>query len=160
MTQREMSKFMKILLATDGSACSGAAVQSVAARPWPPGSEVKILSVVELRLAPVPGSWLVPDHHYLKLLHELQEHARLAVEKADAVLNAAQPQHPEPLRVSSEIVIGNTKETILKQASEWSADLIVLGSHGHRGVERLLLGSVSQAIAAQAPCSVEIVRQN
>lgn len=143
---------MKILLATDGSKGSEAALQNIAARPWPAGSEVKVLSVVEMHLAPKPGSWLVPDSHYLNLLHELQERARVAVEQAETVLKAT------PLQVSSEIVIGNSKSSILKQAEDWSADLIVLGSHGHGRLERMLIGSVSQAILAQAHCSVEIIR--
>ncbi len=143
---------MKILLATDGSQCSEAALQSVAARPWPQGSEVKVLSVVELHLAPTPGSWLVPDSHYLKLLHESQERARVAVERAETSLKAT------ALQVSSDIIIGNAKTTILKQAEEWPADLIVLGSHGHGVLERILIGSVSQAVMAQAHCSVELIR--
>jgi nucleotide-binding universal stress UspA family protein len=143
---------MKILLATDGSISSEAALQSIAARPWPAGSEVKVLAVVEMRLTPKPGNWLVPDSHYLKLLHELQERARLAVEQAETVLKTT------PLQVSSEIAIGNAKTNILKQAEEWPADLIVLGSHGHGRLERMLMGSVSQAVLAQAHCSVEIIR--
>jgi nucleotide-binding universal stress UspA family protein len=51
------------------------------------------------------------------------------------------------------------KELILKEASDWGAHLIVLGSHGRRGLDRLLLGSVSEAIAAHAPCSVEVIRR-
>ena len=45
------------------------------------------------------------------------------------------------------------------RAAGGKADLIVVGSHGYRGYKRFLLGSVSQAVAAQAKCSVEIVRQ-
>jgi nucleotide-binding universal stress UspA family protein len=147
---------MKILLATDGSPSSEVAAQSIAARPWPAGSEVKIISVVEIHLAPAPGSWFVPDNHYLKLLHELQDHARDAIEKAETWLKESNPA----LALTSEIIIGNTRETILKQAEDWGADLIVLGSHGHRGINRFLLGSVSQALAAKAHCSVEIVRSS
>lgn len=149
---------MKILLATDGSSSSVTAVQRLAAQPWPAGSAVKILSVVEMHIATQPGIWLVPDDHYLKVLHELQERARVAVEQAETTLNESNAERAEPLQVTAEIVIGNAKETILKQAEEWPADLIVLGSHGHNRLERMLLGSVSQAVAAQAHCSVEIMR--
>ncbi len=43
-------------------------------------------------------------------------------------------------------------------AKSWPADLIVMGSHGRRGFEKALLGSVSEAVAMHAPCSVEIIR--
>jgi nucleotide-binding universal stress UspA family protein len=47
---------------------------------------------------------------------------------------------------------------IIRKADEWRADLIVLGSHGRSVLERLLLGSVSQKVAAEAHCSVRIAR--
>jgi len=52
------------------------------------------------------------------------------------------------------------KQLILKEAKEWGAKLIVVGSHGVRGLTRLLLGSVSETIAAHAPCSVEVIRHS
>lgn len=50
------------------------------------------------------------------------------------------------------------KEHILNEAIGWGADLIVVGSHGRRASSRLLLGSVSEAVALHADCSVEIIR--
>jgi nucleotide-binding universal stress UspA family protein len=47
----------------------------------------------------------------------------------------------------------------LDEAEKWEADLIVVGSHGYQGFKRFLLGSVAQAIASHAHCSVEIARQ-
>jgi nucleotide-binding universal stress UspA family protein len=47
---------------------------------------------------------------------------------------------------------------ILEEAERWDADLIMLGSHGRHGIERLLIGSVSEAVALHAECSVEVVR--
>jgi nucleotide-binding universal stress UspA family protein len=61
------------------------------------------------------------------------------------------PSHPR-------LFSGHPKEVILDEAEKWDADLIVVGSHGYRGWQRFLLGSVSQAIASHAPCSVQIVR--
>jgi nucleotide-binding universal stress UspA family protein len=50
------------------------------------------------------------------------------------------------------------REIIFQEAAEWGADLIVAGSHGRRGANRFLLGSVSEAVAFHAKCSVEIIR--
>jgi len=61
-------------------------------------------------------------------------------------------------KVDSVIDKGDVKETILDSAIQWHADLIVVGSHGSGGVRRFLLGSVAEAVARHAPCSVEIVR--
>jgi nucleotide-binding universal stress UspA family protein len=62
------------------------------------------------------------------------------------------------LRVVTEVLDGSPKKVIVEEAERWGADLIVIGSHGYGPVRRFLLGSVSQAVALHAPCSVEIVR--
>ncbi|HKG22127.1 MAG TPA: universal stress protein, partial [Blastocatellia bacterium] len=55
-------------------------------------------------------------------------------------------------------IVGHPRYLITDEAERWGADLIVVGSHGYQGLTRLLLGSVSQAVASHAKCSVEIVR--
>jgi len=75
-----------------------------------------------------------------------------AVNTCSALLTAA------GLKVSGAVLSGNVKDVILEEARQWDADLIVVGSHGRRGFKRLLLGSVSDAIAMNAHCSVVVVR--
>jgi nucleotide-binding universal stress UspA family protein len=53
---------------------------------------------------------------------------------------------------------GEPKDLLTRSAANWPAEVVVMGSHGRRGISRLVLGSVSDHIAAYAPCSVEIVR--
>ena len=146
---------MKILLATDGSKCSDTAVEQVAARPWPANTEVRIISIVESPYAPSPEPWAVSPEYYEKADEEARAQAQAALEKAAARLNARQEQ---PLRVTTEVLRGSPKREIVEEAERWQADLIVVGSHGYRSWERMLLGSVSQAVALHAECSVEIVR--
>jgi len=55
---------------------------------------------------------------------------------------------------------GDAKTAILAAAAAWPADLIVMGSHGRTGLDRVLLGSVSEGVVHRAPCSVEIVRRS
>jgi nucleotide-binding universal stress UspA family protein len=61
--------------------------------------------------------------------------------------------------ISSTVVVDSPRDAIVEEAERRGADLIVVGSHGYRGPERALLGSVSQAVATQAKCSVEIARR-
>ena len=62
------------------------------------------------------------------------------------------------LKVTTAVEQGEPKSKILDAAEQWHADLIVLGSHGRTGLERFSMGSVSDAVARHAPCSVEVVR--
>ena len=147
---------MKILLAVDGSDCSLAAVDEVARRPWPTGSLVKILSVVESPFPQTPETWALPESYYSQLESTATRQAEAAINGAVERLRSNEADRPA---LTPEIKNGLTKDVILEEAERWGADLIVLGSHGYRGWRRFLLGSVSHAVASHAPCSVEIVRR-
>ncbi|HEU0178031.1 MAG TPA: universal stress protein [Blastocatellia bacterium] len=147
---------MKILLATDGSDCSKAAVNSVAERPWPEGSEVKVISVMEVPYAPTTETWVLPDNYYTELERVAKEQAAAAVKDAVERIKSGKASG---LEIVTKIISGSAREVILDEAERWDADLIVLGSHGYSGWQRFLLGSVSHAVAMRAHCSVEIVRQ-
>lgn len=148
------SQPLKILLATDGSECSKAAVQSIAQRPWAVGTVFRILSVVE-----PSASLLRPPYFSHEMMEELRgkdiQRAQEAVSSAEGILDGAGIQ----ARSTVAVPIATPKELILSEAAEWGAELIVVGSHGRRGVNRLLLGSVSEAVALHAQCSVEIIRR-
>jgi len=147
---------MKILVAVDGSACSEAAVLEVAARTWQEGSEVRVIAVVEPIVPVIGEAWAFTDTNYLMEAEKIAtDRARQATDDAVAKLNSAAGSK---LNVSSEVMFGSPREVILDEADHWGANLIVVGSHGYRGLTRFLLGSVSQAIASHAKCSVEIVR--
>jgi nucleotide-binding universal stress UspA family protein len=147
---------MKILLATDGSDCSKAAVDAVAERPWPEGSEVKVLSALELPYMPTTETWVFPDSYFKELEAAGKEQAENAVNQAVERLKSAGGGE---LKVTTEITTGSAKDVILDEAERWGADLIVVGSHGYSGWRRFLLGSVSHAVATHAHCSIEIVRR-
>ena len=61
-------------------------------------------------------------------------------------------------KAETAVEAGDVRECILDAATEWHADLIVVGSHGKRGIQRFLLGSVAEFVARHAKCSVQIVR--
>lgn len=142
---------MRVLLAVDGSDCSIAAARSVAGRRWPAGTEVKIVSAIDI---PVPATepWYV-DAGLMNRLRD-EETGRMR----DAALTVKKIITGAGLKASLAMPIGPAKSVILDEANMWGADLIVTGSHGRRGVDRFLIGSVSEAVAMHAHCSVEVIR--
>jgi nucleotide-binding universal stress UspA family protein len=147
---------MKILLATDGSDCSAAAIDTVAGHPWPEGSELKIISATDIPDVPMTEAWVLPDSYYTALDGAAKARADKAVKEAAERIKSGEASG---LEIVTEVKDGHAKNVILNEAEKWGADLIVLGSHGYSGFERFLLGSVSHAVATHAHCSVEIVRQ-
>jgi nucleotide-binding universal stress UspA family protein len=143
---------MKILLAIDNSKSSQAAVRSVVARTWSPGTEVKVLNVVEPPSLLLGREMTGYDPEFEAVWKALREQAKAVVTKATDVLRKA------GLSVTSAMEEGDPKSKIIDLAKEWNADLIVLGSHGRKGLDRFLMGSVSEAVVRHAHCSVEIVR--
>lgn len=135
---------MNILLAVDASSASQAAVDQVAARLWPAGSQIQVLTVVE-NLEP----WALGS-----IAEEIEACARQSAEVAAKHLLANE------LKAESAVVKGDPKTVILDRAAAMHADLIVLGASGLGAVERFLLGSVSRAVLRFAPCSVALVREN
>lgn len=146
---------MKILLAVDGSPCSDKAIEEVARRPWPAGSEIKVLTAFELPLSPTPEAWAIPPNYFEELDRVASDHARSTMDRAVTTLRVAMGSDAS---ISGEIAPGPPRTVILDEAQSWGANLIVVGSHGYRAWERFLLGSVSQSVVAHAHCSVEVVR--
>ncbi len=143
---------MKILIAVDGSESSDVAVEEVSKRPWPADSVVRIISVAET----LPLDVLSLPPRYREDIERAARHrAETIVERAIARLRDSDARI---LPISSTVLIDSPRDAIVEEAERWGADLIVVGSHGYRGPERALLGSVSQAVATQAKCSVEIAR--
>ena len=148
---------MKILLAIDGSEQSAVAVDEVCDRHFPPDSDVRVISVVEPMTfaGSLPGEFVNADL-YVELEKSAQERAHTAVDTAVDKLRTGAGSRQ--FKVTTAVPSGSPKREILEEAEKFAADLIVVGSHGHGGFERFLLGSVSQAVALHARCSVEIVR--
>lgn len=140
---------MKILLAIDDSEFSQAALQSVAARPWPPETEIRVLHVIELPPVVLDREITGYDETVWKIRRE---------QSKDLLTNATESLRNSGLNVASALEEGDPKSQIIDMAHEWHANLIVLGSHGRKGLSRFLMGSVSEAVVRHAHCSVEIVR--
>lgn len=140
---------LRLIVGVDGSAGSAAAVEAVAARQWPAQTEVKLVNATwsspHLYVEPSASalsSWLA------------EEHARI-----DAALQEAQEMLAATgLQVTLVAKQEDPKKMLCEEAERWGADCIFVGAKGMGQLERLLIGSVSSAVAARAGCSVEIVR--
>lgn len=137
---------MKIILATDGSEQSAAAARAVAGRPWPEGTEVKVMSMVNPLIYSIEEMGLYDSGGTVR--------AHRAIGDAAQLLNEA------GLKTSAEVIAGRPCKRIIDEARGWGADLIVVGKHERRGLRRLLEGSVSEKVAGAASCSVKIVREH
>jgi len=146
---------MKILIGVDGSQYSDAALDEVSRRSWPTGSEILVVHAYEMPLAPTPEAWALPPDYYEQLDRAVRTQSDAIVEAAAQTLKA---RLGAAFEVKSKAILGSPKRVILDEAESWRPDLIVVGSHGYPTWERLLLGSVSQAVVAHAKCSVEVVR--
>jgi nucleotide-binding universal stress UspA family protein len=147
---------MKILLATDGSTFSERAVNVIAGRPWPAGSEIKVVYVVHPPIADIPDPLLMLYAARMQMLEHERKEGKTTVEQAAARLRTGEGSRS--FEITTEVLEGSPKELIVEEAERWGADVIVLGSRGRGAAKRFLLGSVSLAVATHAPCSVEIVR--
>ncbi len=149
---------MKILLAIEDSQFADAGVQAVISQFRPNDTQVFVLHVVDwnnFMPSPFPrgGEEAMYSSRKLESIIESEiSTARQLVARASERLKAA------GFVTSTSVREGDARKVIVDCAAEWEADLILVGSHGRKGVAHLVLGSVSEAVARYAPCSVEIVR--
>jgi len=143
---------MNVLLAIDDSKFSEAATQALIGQAQSTGTTVRVLHVIEpLPIAYSGGEWGI-SMDWQEVLQEQREQAEALVSQAAKTLRGA------GFAVMAAVEEGSAKSIIIDAAAKWPADLIIVGSHGRTGLDRFLLGSVSEAVARHAPCSVQIVR--
>lgn len=129
---------MKVLVAIDQKPSSQAIVDALIKMHWFEGTEIHIMTVREKTAAAAPDAEAVAC--------EIEE---LAVALHDALTYC---------QVSYLPVVGEPKEAIIETAAQIEADMIVLGSNCKNTLERLLIGSVSQAVLNSAHCPVIIAK--
>lgn len=145
---------MRVLIATDGSEFSKAAVKECCRMILRPGSEVLIVSAFEDAYPITPEPVVVNAEYYQLVEDSLKKMADDDVESARKLIEEA---FDGKVAVSTEILRGFPDQEIIEKAKEWKAELIVVGSHG-RGFWGRLLGSVSNGVVHHASCSVLVVR--
>jgi nucleotide-binding universal stress UspA family protein len=144
---------LRIIIGVDGSPGAEAAVNAVAGRNWPIGTEARVIS------AHSPQTLLAIAHFIQPVLVAAREHSddRSAMAQTIADLSA-EKLRAAGIAASAIAREGDPRLVLLDEAEEWQADSIFVGARGLRRIKRFLLGSVSGGVAAQANCSIEVVR--
>ena len=147
---------MKILVATDGSEYSKAAVKKCCELIVDPMStQVKVVAAYEDAYPITAEPFAVSGDFYQHLIDAAEHQSEsFAAEAAEEI---RQRFKDVSIAVSSAVLRGSPEQQIIEEARKWNADLIVVGSHG-RGFWGRMLGSVSDAVVHHAPCSVLVVR--
>lgn len=145
--------FEKILVCSDGSENAARAGKAAAELAWKFGAEVILLNVVN------PAPLLAPYSMAIEAAPNAGAIIEFAKEGQRAVLQkAAEPFAGEGIALKTRAEMGQTVDTILSVAEDEKTDLIVMGSRGLGGFQRLMLGSVSDGVLRHAQCPVLIVR--
>lgn len=148
---------MKILIATDGSEFSRAAVEKCRDMICDPAkTSIKVLAVYQAQVPMAAEPFAVSAEYYGALDRIAENNAKESAQRAIETIRSRFPD--ADLSIMTEIDLGRPAELIVEAARDWGADLIVVGSHGRGFWGRLTLGSVSDAVVHHAPCSVLVVR--
>jgi nucleotide-binding universal stress UspA family protein len=137
-------KKLRILVGLDGSLGAEQALRKVLRRPWPKGTELRIIAVDD-------GTSSITRDMASAGADEIQDTAF-----AEKLIELAAA--PEGVSVSAGIRVGNAQDVLLTEANHWGADCIVVGSRGAGDAQEFFARSVSTGLAANAACSVEIIR--
>jgi nucleotide-binding universal stress UspA family protein len=138
---------MRLLLGFDGSQGSEDAVEAVASRRWPRGTEARLL-------AARPET---PKSGARGRIDGLPPPKR--ADDIDRALDAALRRlEAAGLRPSSAVRIGDARRALLDEAMVWNPHAIFLGGRRLQRLRRFLFGSVAGSVADDAPCTVEVVR--
>lgn len=143
--------FKHIVVATDGSKYSVAAASAAIGLAKRNKSSLTVLSVAPNELLSASDMDVTFNQRELIEKNSLRE----AEKNAKAVKEAAQKEEVE---VTAFVLSGRPADAIIETAKERNADLIVLGSHGRTGVERLLMGSVAERVIVLASCPVLVAK--
>ena len=144
-------RYQKLLVATDGSKYSMAAANQAVGIAKRCGAELFVISVV-------PSETASPfDTVHTEVKHETiaEKEFREGEKNVNDLLVIARQ---EGVDVSGLVIEGRPYEAIVEHAREKGADLIVMGSHGKTGIERLLMGSVTERVVGHADCAVLVVK--
>jgi nucleotide-binding universal stress UspA family protein len=156
---------MKILIGYDGSECADASIDDLRRAGLPERAEVQILSVAETWLPPQSSGKAVDEVEEVAsvsaILAPMYAKAKRAMQEAEALAQRARTRVSALFpswTVTATASYGSPAWELVFACDNWQPDLVVVGSQGRSAVGRLVLGSVSQVVVTEAPCSVRVAR--
>jgi nucleotide-binding universal stress UspA family protein len=148
--------YSRILVATDGSETSELAIEQASRLAKDQHAQLRIVHVIEQsRLAFAAAGPVAVDLE--GILEALRKSGQAALERGRAIAQQVGIQ-AEIAIVGDDAVDDRVAVVLAAEARRWKADLIVLGTHGRRGINHLLMGSVAETVARIAPAHVLLVR--
>ena len=147
---------MRVILATDGTKQSEAAIEITRALNLKQGDEIIVISVVDMALPLSVDIYAGYQPSTEEIENTVKENAQKILETTGHKLKEIFVERN--VSILTELLNGSPESRIVEKAEETNADLIIVGSHGYNRWERLLLGSVSDSVIHHAPCSVLVVR--
>jgi nucleotide-binding universal stress UspA family protein len=151
----------KILVAVDNSERNKSVFESAVSLAKTTGATLMLLHILSEEEVSYP---LVPTYTYYPILEDrdyeiyqerLSEYKQWGI---DFLQSLTQKATAVGVKTEFTQLTGNPGRTICQLADTWSADLIVVGSRGLKGIKEMFLGSVSNYVTHHSPCSVLIVR--
>lgn len=143
---------MRVVVAIDGTECSSNAVEYLARRPWADDDAFLVVSVTEQ--VPVEVGFGHPPYGVKRFDKREFEECKKFAARACGRIKEALPKN----QVESNVLVGAIADQICQCARSWDADLIVVGTHGRKGLSRFFLGSVAEEVLRESPCSVEVIK--
>jgi nucleotide-binding universal stress UspA family protein len=151
----------KILIAVDRSQNNQFVFNTAVSLAKTTGADLMLLHILSVKEEDHP---LTPTHTYYPIVEEFnyetyqKEYARYEQRGIAFLQNLTQEATAAGVKTEFTQLAGNPGRIICQLASNWSADLILVGSRGLKGLKEMFLGSVSNYVTHHAPCSVLIVR--
>jgi nucleotide-binding universal stress UspA family protein len=145
---------IRIAIGFDSTKGAQAAVEAVAERSWPEGTQVRLVSVMQDAAPTIIGKFVPAIVTAVDDVNDA-EHAVLT----ELATSALERLKAAGLEAEMHIESGVPKAALVEHAEAWNADSIFVGANafGSR-LERFMIGSTSSAVAARAHCTVEVVR--
>lgn len=138
---------MKILVGADGSPREPRVLDAAIALAKDRGATIHLVRAMMVPVSIPTAVWTLQGEDFAQFL----------VEHGDKELAATAERIPAELRGSLMTRVGQPADVLVSLAEELDADLVVIGSHGYGGIDRVL-GTTAAKVVNRAPCSVFVVR--